>query len=123
VFLDKAIKGGWVLLARQHGVSLADLTPLQPLFERLERPALALNHTWPTPQADEAVVQVRAAHGTRIFEFLQAAEPILMLNVESWRCAHVLAATANFFSTLNAGVQPARTARVGCGCPTTKWLW
>jgi hypothetical protein len=60
VFLDKATKGGWVLLARQHGVQLADLTPLQPLFERLERPPLALTHTWPTPQADEAVVQVRS---------------------------------------------------------------
>jgi hypothetical protein len=60
VFLDKSTKGGWVLLARQHGVQLADLTPLQPLFERLERPPLALTHSWPTLQADEAVVQVRA---------------------------------------------------------------
>ncbi|KAF6262299.1 hypothetical protein COO60DRAFT_665403 [Scenedesmus sp. NREL 46B-D3] len=58
VFLDKAAKGGWVLLARQHGVQLADLTPLLPLFERLERPSLSLCHAWPTPQADAAVAQV-----------------------------------------------------------------
>jgi hypothetical protein len=63
VFLDKATKGGWVLLARAHGVALADLTPLQPLFERLERPAAGLSSAWPTPQADAAVVQVCGGGG------------------------------------------------------------
>ncbi|WIA35085.1 hypothetical protein OEZ86_003571 [Tetradesmus obliquus] len=73
VFLDKATKGGWVLLARQHGVQLADLTPLQPLFERLERPGQGLAQNWPTAQADAAVVQVLQLAAANVVDGVLAA--------------------------------------------------
>uniref|UniRef100_A0A383V960 Uncharacterized protein n=1 Tax=Tetradesmus obliquus TaxID=3088 RepID=A0A383V960_TETOB len=73
VFLDKATKGGWVLLARQHGVQLADLTPLQPLFERLERPGQGLAQNWPTAQADVAVVQVLQLAAANVVDGVLAA--------------------------------------------------